>query len=57
MYVRMKDHYRCIYFEAIDLIVYTIEQCFCEPSFAAFEKMESLLLKGINGESYKAELD
>ena len=41
-----KDHYRRIYFEAIDLIVNAIEQRFSQPSFAAYEKMESLLLKG-----------
>ena len=52
-----KDHYRRIYFEAIDLIVNAIEQRFSQPSFTAYEKMESLLLKGINGESYTAELD
>ena len=53
-----KDHYRHIYFEAIDLIVNAIEQRFSQPSFAAYaKKVESLLLKGINGESYTAELD
>ena len=52
-----KDHYRRFYFEAIDLIVNAIEQRFSQPSFAAYEKMESLLLKGINGESCTAELD
>ena len=54
---RNTDHYRRIYFEAIDPIVNAIEQRVSEPSFAAYEKMESLLLKGINGESYTAELD
>ena len=38
-------------------IVNAIEHRFSQPSFAAYEKMESLLLKGINGESYTAELD
>ena len=52
-----KDHYRRIYFEAIDLIVNAIEQRFSQPSFAADERMESLLLKGINGECYAGEFD
>lgn len=52
----LKHHYHHIYFEAIDLIVNAIEQRFSQPSFAAYEKMESLLLKGINAESYTAEL-
>ena len=41
----------------INYIVNAIEQRFSQPSFTAYEKMESLLLKGINGESYIAELD
>ena len=52
-----KDHYLRIYFEAIDLIVNAMEHRFSQPSSAAFEKIESLLLKDINGESYTAELD
>lgn len=52
-----KGHYRRIFFEAIDLIVNAIEQCFSQPSFAAYEKMESLSLKGMSGQSYTAELD
>ena len=52
-----KDHYRHIYFEAIDLIVNAREHHFSKPSFAAYEKMKSLLLKGISGESCTAELD
>ena len=48
---------RRIYFEAIDLIVNAIEQRFSQPSFAADERIESLLLKGINGECYAGEFD
>lgn len=48
----LEDHYRRIYFEAIDLIVNAIEQRFSQPSFAAYEKMESLFIKGLNGEPY-----
>lgn len=53
----LEDHYRRIYFEAIDLIVNAIEQRFSQPSFAAYEKMESLFIKGLNGEPYTSELD
>jgi hypothetical protein len=34
-----------------------IEQRFSQPSFAVYEKMESLFIKALNGESYKSELD
>ena len=52
-----KDHYRRIYFEAIDLIVNAIEQRFSKPSFVYEKIMVSLLLKCINGESHTLELD
>ena len=36
--------YRRIYFEALDLIVSSIEECFDQPSFKAYSNMESLLI-------------
>ena len=36
--------YRRIYFEALDLIVSSIEERFDQPSFKAYSNMESLLL-------------
>ena len=34
---------RQIYFEAIDLMVNAIDQCFNQPNFGTYAKMESLL--------------
>ena len=43
-----QDYYRQIYFESIDLMVNAIEQRFDQLSFAAYAKMESLLVKALN---------
>lgn len=43
-----QDYYRRIYFEAIDLMVNTIDQCFDQPSFDTYTRMESLLVKALN---------
>ena len=52
-----EDHYRCVYFEALDLVINAIQQRFSEPSFKAYEKMESLFIKGLEGKPCKAELE
>ena len=49
-------YYRQIYFESMDLMVYAIEQHFDQPSFAAYTKMESLLVKALNSQDNSREL-
>ena len=51
-----QDYYRQIYFESIDLMVNAIEQRFDQPSFAAYAKMESLLVKALNSQDNSREL-
>ena len=51
-----QDYYRQIYFESIHLMVNTIEQRFDQPSFAAYAKMESLLVKALNSQDNSREL-
>ena len=51
-----QDNYRQIYFESIDLMVNAIEQRFDQPSFAAYAKMESLLVKAFNWQHNSREL-
>ena len=46
-----KDHFRRIYYEAIDLIVSAIYQ----ESFSSYAQMETLLVKAGNGDQYEAE--
>ena len=43
-----QEHYRRIYFEAIDLMVNAIDNRFKQASFDVYAKMESLLLKCLN---------
>ena len=46
-----KDHFRSVYYEAIDLIVSAIYQ----ESFSSYAQMETLLVKAGNGDQYEAE--
>ena len=54
--VTAQDYYRRIYFEAIDLMMNAIDQRFDQPSFDAFAKMESLLIKTLNSQEKSKEL-
>ena len=46
-----KDHFRRVYYEAIDLIVSAIYQ----ESFSCYAQMETLLVKAGNCDHYEAE--
>ena len=45
------DHFRRVYYEAIDLIVSAIYQ----ESFRSYVQMETLLVKAANGDDYEAD--
>ena len=47
------DHFRRVYYEAIDLIVSSIYQ----ESFRSYVQMETLLVKGANGDDYEADFN
>ena len=51
-----QEHYRRIYFEAIDLMVNAIDNRFNQASFDVYAKMESLLVKCLNCQDYSTEL-
>ena len=51
-----QEHYRHIYFEAIDLMVNAIDNRFNQASFDVYTKMESLLVKCLNCQDYSTEL-
>lgn len=42
-----KDHYRCCYFEAFDLVVLGIKQCFDQSGNVVYSNLEQLLLEAI----------
>ena len=46
-----KDHFRRVYYEAIDLIVSAIYQ----ESFSSYAQMDTFLVKAVNGDHYKAQ--
>ena len=54
--VTAQRYYRRIYFEAIDLMMNTIDQRFDQPSFDTNAKMESLLIKTLNSQDKSEEL-
>ena len=46
-----KDHFRRVYYEAIDLIVSAIYQ----ESFSSYAQMDTFLVKAVNADHYEAE--
>ena len=52
-----EDEFRRIYFEALDLIVHSIDLRFSQPSFKAYEKLESLLLKALVSSDFEDEFN
>ena len=49
--------YRRIYFEALDLIVSSIEERFDQPSFKAYSNMESLLIGVLSSQDVASQMD
>ena len=52
----VKDHYRAIYFEALDLITFCIDYRFNQWGYKMYEKVEMLLLKAAASKPYVEEL-
>jgi len=52
-----EDHYRIIFFDAIDTVIMAIKDRFEQPSFQFFSSIEQLLLKAINGDPYELEFN
>lgn len=50
------EHYKRIYFEALDLIVSSIKNRFDQPGYHVYCKLEELLLKAASGVDYEEEL-
>ena len=50
------DHYRVIYFEAMDVIIQCIDDRFDQPGYKMYSGLESLLLKGCKQLDYQDEL-
>ena len=52
----MEDHYRQIYFEALDLAITSIEDRFSQPGYLLYQNLEELLIKAANKKDYTIEL-
>ena len=50
-----KDHFRRVFYEAIDLIVRAIDQGVNQESFSSYTWMETFLFKAANGDDDEAE--
>lgn len=51
------DHYRKIYFEALDLAINCIKDRMDQPGYRLYVNLENLLLKTVSGQNYETELD
>ena len=49
--------YMFFYFEALDLIVSSIEERFDQPSFKAYSNMESLLIGVLSSQDVSSQMD
>lgn len=52
----VEDHYRQIYFEALDLVISGIQDRFNQPGYILYQNLEELLVKAANKKDYSAEL-
>ena len=52
----VEDHYRVIYFEALDLITSSIDERFNQPGYKTYANVKALLLKGAAAQPYEEEL-
>ena len=48
------DHYRRIYFEALDLVTTTIKDRFNQADYGVYAECEELLLSAVNGNNTEA---
>ena len=51
-----RDHYRKQFYQAIDVLIFSVRDRFDQPSFLVFENLESLLIKTLKGEETSAEM-
>ena len=52
-----QDHFKYIYFEALDLIINCIKRRFDQPGYRTYCQLQELLFKAANGEAYQSELE
>ena len=53
----VEDHYRAIYYEALDLVTMGITNRFDQPGYKVYRNIEDLILKVCQRKQYDEELD
>jgi len=51
----VEEHYRTMYFEALDFSLSSIKERFDQPGYRIYKNLEGLLVKVANKEDYSAE--
>ncbi len=52
----VEQHYRIVYFEALDLIISRVSDRFDQPGYKTYSKVQNLLLRAARSEDYSEEL-
>ena len=52
----VEDHYRAVYYEALDLVTMGINNRFDQPGYKVYRNIEELILKECQGKEYEEEL-
>ena len=52
-----EDHFRQIYYEALDLIISCITDRFDQPGYRIYNKLQDLILKAAKQQDYQTQLD
>ena len=55
-HVMVEDHYRVIYFEALNLITSCIDKRFNQPSYKTYANIDALFVKAAAAQPYEEEL-
>ena len=56
VHATVEEHYRVIYFEAVDLITSCVSNRFDQPSYKTYAKVQNILLKAATSQPYEEEL-
>ena len=51
-----KEHYKQIYYEALDHIISCVEDRFDQPGYRIYKTLEMLIIKACNQEDFKEDL-
>ena len=51
------DHYRAVFYEALDLVTMGITERFDQPGYKIYQNVEDLILKACQGKQCEEELD